>query len=78
LHDPVTLSGAGMTEAEFAAELESLPPGVPSLEALLSLDYSPTGVYLCGCPWRGFFVPHFCPVHEGAFVVFEITDHPGS
>lgn len=23
----------------------------------------PAGEYLCGCPWSGGIIPHFCPTH---------------
>lgn len=48
-----------------------LEPEQPQPEPLI---YRPNGTYLCGCPWVGQFIPHFCPVHPGAFVVFEIRD----
>jgi len=35
------------TREEFAAVLSEVP----------------SGQYLCGCPWSGGIIPHFCPTH---------------
>jgi hypothetical protein len=34
----------------------------------------PSGEYICGCPWAGYVIPHFCPVHPDAYPIFEIRE----
>lgn len=57
----MALEPGGSSAAEFARVLEDIPADI-------------SGIYTCGCPWVGRVVPHFCPVHPGACVVFEIRE----
>lgn len=43
----------------------------PRAEPLL---YVPSGIYLCGCPWVGDVIPHCCPTHTGAFVIYDFWE----
>jgi hypothetical protein len=54
----------GNTGAALAETLKEVP-----------LDPSLVGQYLCGCPWSGAIIPHFCPTHyQGP--VFVIRGEP--
>jgi hypothetical protein len=41
------------TAAALAEALKEIPADPP-----------PSGTYVCGCPWDGAIIPHFCPKHH--------------